>query len=158
MSSLDSIAISVEQATGNVLPILHEVRHALLHLQETDEPTVIDLMAIPMAPGEESQLENVLGSGEIKAQLEALGPSEILETGIAGVWLVAHYNADRERVGRFLEITRMPAILESQKADMRRGLAELIQRIESVERGVVVDPKVSLSPMTDGNEMTRTTE
>ncbi len=135
MANLDSIAVSVEHATGNLVPILYEIRHALQRLQETDEPTVIDLMAIPMAPGEESQLESVLGPGEIKAQLDSLGPSEICETGIAGVWLLTHYNADRERVGRFLEITRLPTILESQEADMRRSLSELTRRIGSLEAG-----------------------
>lgn len=158
MSSLESIGVSVEQATGNVVPILHEVRHALRRLQETREPTVIDLMAIPMAPGEETQLENVLGPGEIKARLDALGPSEICETGIAGVWLVTHYNADDERVGRFLEITRMPAILESQEPDMRRGLAELMERIKRVEAGEAVNSDVGVSLTADDIEMTRTVE
>jgi hydrogenase-1 operon protein HyaF len=87
MAILDSIAVSVEHATGNLLPILHEVRHALQRLQDTGQPTVIDLMAIPITLAEESQLEAVLGPGEIKAQLDSLGPSEICETGIAGVWL-----------------------------------------------------------------------
>lgn len=133
MDKLGSIAVSVEHATGNLVPILFEVRHALQRLQETGESTVIDLLAMPMSPGEELQLVTVLGPGEITAQLDSLGPSEIYETGIAGVWLLTHYNADRERVGRFLEITRLPTILESQQADIRRGLGELARRIESLE-------------------------
>lgn len=158
MANLESIAVRVEHATGNVVPILHEVRHALQRLQETNEPTVIDLLAMPMAPGEEEQLEAVLGPGEIKAQLDALGPSEICETGIAGVWLVTHYNADRERVGQFLEITRLPAILESQDADMRRGVVELVRRIESLTDGGTVSTLSNLSPTADGNHTTRTVE
>jgi len=154
MANLGSIAVSVEQATGNLVPILYEIRHALQRLQETDEPTVIDLMAIPMAPGEESQLEAVLGPGEIKAQLDCLGASEICETGIAGVWLLTHYNADRERVGRFLEITRLPTILESQEADMRRSLSELIKRIGSLEAGEGASPEHD----GDRSETTRTVE
>jgi hydrogenase-1 operon protein HyaF len=158
MAKLESIAVSVEHATGNLLPILHEVRHALQRLQETGEPTVIDLMAIPMAPGEEGQLEDVLGSGEIKAQLDCLGPSEIFETGIAGVWLIAHYNADHERVGRFLEITRLPAILESQEADMWRGLTELIRRIGSLEAGEAPNHSANPVQMGDRSNTTRTVE
>ena len=32
-----------EQLTGNVQPLLHEVRHALVHLSDPGEATVIDL-------------------------------------------------------------------------------------------------------------------
>ena len=32
-----------EQLTGNVQPLLHEVRHALVHLSDLGEATVIDL-------------------------------------------------------------------------------------------------------------------
>lgn len=158
MANLDSIAVSVEHATGNLVPILYEIRYALERLRETGEPTVIDLMAIPMAPGEESQLVEVLGPGEINAQLDALGPSEIYETGIAGVWLLTHFNADRERVGRFLEITRLPTILESQDADMRHGLTELIKRIRTLEAGEPVIRAVDPAEMGDRSTTTRTVE
>lgn len=158
MAILDSIAVSVEHATGNLLPILHEVRHALQRLQDTGQPTVIDLMAIPMALAEESQLEAVLGPGEIKAQLDSLGPSEICETGIAGVWLITHYNADRERVSRFLEITRVPTILESQEADMRRGLTELSRRIGTLEADEFMTDAMHPAVQGDRRNTTRTVE
>ena len=158
MAKLDSIAVSVEHATGNLVPILHEVRHALQRLQDQGEPTVIDLMAIPMAPAEEGQLVEVLGSGEIKAQLDALGPSEIYETEIAGVWFLTHYNADRERVGRFIEITRLPQILESPQADMRRGLIELTERIESLRADELTISTPNPVEMDDRSTTTRTVE
>ena len=158
MDKLAAIAVSVEHATGNLVPILHEVRHALQRLQEQGEPTVIDLMAIPMAPAEEHQLVEVLGSGEIKAQLDALGPSEIYETEIAGVWCLTHYNADRERVGRFIEITHLPQILESPKADMRRGLIELTERIESLQADEFGIQAVNPAEKSDRSTTTRTVE
>lgn len=156
MANLDSIAVSVEYATGNVMPILHEVRHALQRLQETGKSAVIDLMAIPMTLDEEKQLDALLGQGEVKALLDSLGPSEIYETEIAGVWFVTHYNFDRERVGRFLEIARLPTILESQEADMRCGLAELVRRIESLEAGEAMSPAATRSPQGDRSKTTRT--
>lgn len=111
--------------TGNDILILHEIRHALKKLLETGKATTIDLRAIPMAPGEEQKIEEILGEGEISIKLEALGPSEIIETATAGVWLITHFNVEREVVGKFIEITRIPSLAESQKEDIEKGLLQL---------------------------------
>ena len=116
---------SGEALTHNVRPLLNEIRYALERLLATGESTAIDLRSIPLAPGEEEQIEAALGTGEISAELEAMGPSEIRETGYPGVWLVTHYNADRQLMGRFIEITRVPDLLKSQDADIARGLQRL---------------------------------
>jgi hydrogenase-1 operon protein HyaF len=79
-----------DELTWNVQPILHEVRHALKHLIDSGETAIIDLRSIPLAPGEEQKLIDTLGNGEVHAGLNALGPSEIIETRFAGVWLVTH--------------------------------------------------------------------
>ena len=116
--------------TGNVLPLLHEVRHALERLLATGEETTIDLGSLPLAPGEFDRIVAALGEGEVKATLDALGPSEIRETRYSGVWLVTHSNATDEVMGRYIEIARMPAVLLAQEPDMRRGLADLAQALE----------------------------
>jgi hydrogenase-1 operon protein HyaF len=118
---------SEEVLTHNVLPLLHEIRHALGKWLESGEPTVIDLRAIPMAPGEEHQLVARLGSGEIHARLSALGDSEIVETAYPGVWLVTHCNTAEEVIGRYIEVCDMPQILKAPQEDIRAGL----QRLES---------------------------
>ena len=69
-----------EQLTYNVEPLLHEIRHGLARLLESEAPTVIDLRGIPLAPGEEDRIISELGSGEVQAHMSALGPSEIRET------------------------------------------------------------------------------
>lgn len=125
-SSLSEIGIRVQPPmTGNVQPLLHEIRHALEQLIELGRTHVIDLRALPLAPGESEQIEEVLGHGEVEARLEALGPSEIRETAYPGVWLVTHHNSAGELVGKFVEIAPLPKILEAQQADMRHGLARL---------------------------------
>ena len=111
-----------EALTHNVRPLLNEIRHALEKLLATGETGAIDLRSIPLAPGEEEQIEAALGTGEISAELEAMGPSEIRETGYPGVWLVTHYNVDRQLMGKFIEITRVPDLLKSQDADIDGGL------------------------------------
>ena len=118
--------------SGNVPPLLHEIRHALRNLLDNGETTTIDLRGLPMAPGEQQQLLEILGKGEVSAHLDALGRSEIIESSYAGVWLIIHYNSNNEVMGKFIEITRMPAILEAQSADMEESLATLQMRLEEI--------------------------
>ena len=111
--------------TRNVRPLLNEIRHALERLLATGETSAIDLRSIPLAPGEEEQIEATLGVGEISAELDAMGPSEIRETGYPGVWLVTHFNTERQMMGKVIEITRVPDLLKSQDADIADGLQRM---------------------------------
>lgn len=106
------------ELTWNVKPLLHEVKHALDNLIKNGETAIIDLRSIPLAPGEEEKILESLGVGEVQAKLDALGPSEIIETRYAGVWVVTHYNDEESVIGRFIEITTMPEILRSQSEDV----------------------------------------
>ena len=113
------------ELTQNVKPILHEICHALARLSDTGETSIIDLRSIPLAPGEEDIIISTLGRGEVSATLDALGPSEIIETRFAGVWLVSHFNENESIVSRFIEVTEMPDVLKSQAEDIRLALDAL---------------------------------
>ena len=130
MTTLGDIEVQVQAMHGNVQPILNEVLHALDRLIDNDESTTIDLASLPFAPGELEALEASLASGEVSAQLDALGTSSIRETLYPGVWWIEHRNVYDEVVGRYLEITRMPEILSSQIADIRAGRARLGEQFE----------------------------
>ena len=119
-----------DELTWNVLPLLHEVKHALQNLLENGETAIIDLRSIPLAPGEEDKILVALGEGEVKAQLNALGPSEIIETQYAGVWLVTHFNDEKDIIGRFIEVTFMPDIVKSQAEDINLAYSELALMLE----------------------------
>jgi hydrogenase-1 operon protein HyaF len=125
MNSLSEINVKVEPNHGNVQPILNEVAHALDRLIDTAEATTIDLASLPFAPGELSQLEKLLGDGELTADLDALGTSRIRETAYPGVWWLEHRNTDGDVIGRYIEITYTPDILKSQEADILAGRARL---------------------------------
>ena len=105
MSNLNSINVVVEShqdtqlSTGNVLPLLNEIRHAIENLLDNNTTTTIDLCSIPMGPGEEQQIENMLGVGEVTGQLWTLGTSDFYESIFPGVWLIVHYNSDKEIMG-----------------------------------------------------------
>jgi len=130
MTSVGEIEVQVQALHGNVQPILNEVLHALDRLIDSDEATTIDLAGLPFAPGEIAALEASLGSGEVSAQLDALGTSIIRETLYPGVWWIEHRNVYDEVVGRYIEVTRIPEILSSQLADIRAGHARLGEQFE----------------------------
>lgn len=129
-SVLDSFNIqSSNELTWNVLPLLHQIKHAMDNLLDNNVNEVIDLRSIPLAPGEEDNLLNILGQGEVKAQLNALGPSEILETQFNGVWLITHYNDENEIVSRHIEVTYMPEIMLSQMQDIQSSSQRLSEKL-----------------------------
>jgi hydrogenase-1 operon protein HyaF len=128
---LQSIRVRTEMASGNVAPLLHEIRHALAVLASDGASNIIDLQGIPLAPGEAESIVAALGEGEVRAELQSLGKSEIRETSYPGVWIVSHYDETGDLKARFIEITRMPAILESQSDDIAEGLARLELKLQT---------------------------
>lgn len=141
MDELGAIAIEIEPAaatTGNVLPLLHELHHALLRFQDDGSEHCIDVNSLPLSEQDHRQLESVLGRGEVHAHLQALGDSEITETQVPGIWRITHLNAEGAVVGRFLEVTACPAILKTQQPDITDGIAHLQRLIEELPyaRGV----------------------
>jgi hydrogenase-1 operon protein HyaF len=131
MQKLQDIAVRVEATDGlplnhsNATPIMHEVLHALQRLAHDNESTTIDLRAIPFGPGDEEQLFNQLGVGEIQIELNSLGRSLISETAFSGVWLVDHRNADDQRIALQIEITPVPSILLAQQEDVLDAIDRL---------------------------------
>jgi hydrogenase-1 operon protein HyaF len=123
-----------DELTQNVKPLLHEIKHALDKLIETGHTTIIDLRSIPLAPGEEDKILSTLGRGEVQAQLNALGLSEVNETQYAGVWIVTHYNDEEHVISRFIEVTTMPEILCSQTEDIMAAYSSLTIELEDMRQ------------------------
>lgn len=115
--------------TGNLAPLLHEIRHALSRWLDDRSEHSIDLRSIPMAPGEEARLLEQLGRGEVQAQITGLGRSELVETHYPGVWLLSHYGDDEQIIGRQIEITDCPWLLKSQPEDVTQALQRLQQQL-----------------------------
>ena len=96
-------------------------------------PAVIDLLSLPMSAEDRSELERVLGEGEVRATIQAEGLSVLRETGISGVWWVEHRGAQGELVAELLEVARVPAILESVPDEIAAAAGTLRERL--VRRG-----------------------
>jgi hydrogenase-1 operon protein HyaF len=119
-----------DELTQNVKPLLHEIKHGLDTLIETGKTSIIDLRSIPLAPGEEDKILNTLGQGEVLAQMNALGLSEVIETQYAGVWIVTHYNDEGNIISRFIEVTTMPNILCSQTEDLLTAYSRITEALD----------------------------
>ncbi len=132
--TLQDIAVKVERAddysVGNISALLAEIATLLEKFIATGQSAEIDLKSLPMGALEYEQLRLALGQGEVAANLEAIGPSEIIETKYPGVWWVTHYNVEGDIVADLIEIANCPAILTSQPQDMQAGLARLQAAIE----------------------------
>lgn len=127
-NTLNSIGVRVEGGladTGNALPVMHEVLHALRRLDSQAESTTIDLRAIPFGPGDEQRLLDMLGSGEIRATIDSLGRTDIRETRFHGAWIVDHYDVAGTRIGLQVEITDCPALIQTPKEDISEAVAAL---------------------------------
>lgn len=114
-----------EEFTGNVMPLLHEIRHAIQALLAEGKTTTIDLRSMPLAPGEEARIESLLGEGEVRVELNALGRSDIIETRFPGVWLITHRNTEDVILGKHIQICFIPEILEAQQRDIEAGMEQL---------------------------------
>ena len=126
---LQDIAIKVDSAdsssVGNITALLAEIITQLEQLLAKGSSSLIDLKSLPLSPHEYEQLRFTLGQGEVTARLEAIGPSEIIETRYPGVWWITHYNVEGDIIADMIEVTRIPDILCSQPEDMRSGLEQL---------------------------------
>ena len=112
-------------SVGNIRALLAEIAARLEKLDENGETGMIDLNSLPFSPGEYEQLRQILGQGEVSARIEAIGPSEIIETHYPGVWWVTHYNVEGDIVADMIEIARLPEIIQSQPEDVHAGLERL---------------------------------
>lgn len=136
MSGLDDIGVSIETGPGvrpletaNARALLSELEAALQALLNSGREHSVDLRSLPLLPGELDYLRETLGRGEVRAELDALGRSEIRETALRGVWWVTHWNTLDEVMAEFLEVSFCPDILRAQRDDVSESLEALNARL-----------------------------
>lgn len=124
--SLNAIPVHTETvATGNLRPVMHEIRQALSDLIVHGTHGMIDLHSLPFSPQEYAALDEFLGEGEIDLTLNVLGKTRLRESGYAGIWRIEHFDGNDKRIGYFIEIGHVPEILRSQCDDIKEGLAAM---------------------------------
>jgi hydrogenase-1 operon protein HyaF len=120
-------------SVGNLRALLTEIATRLVKLADDGTTGSIDLNSLPFSSGEYEQLRQILGQGEVSARIEAIGPSEIIETRYPGVWWVTHYNVEGDIVADMIEVTHIPEILMSQPDDIIAGLELLRAQLDDAQ-------------------------
>jgi len=138
MSKLEDISVSVEPpaSPSQVLAILNELHFKLKALIEQDQNDSIDLRTLPLFPGDYELLKETLGYGEVHVTIEAMGPTEIYETAIPGIWWVTHYNSQDENVAEYIEITPLPELIKTSQQDIKQAEQQLQQLIDNYDHNL----------------------
>ena len=113
------------QSTGLAWSILTEIRQLLDALNEKGTVGSIDLRSLPMTDADREQLEELLGRGEVHAELDLAGTSEVWETAYAGVWWIRHKGAADKIACEEIAVTAVPDILITHPVDIEAAAARL---------------------------------
>jgi hypothetical protein len=119
----------VSESVSMLLPILHQLVEMHKTLISTGQSNILDLRHEPLELDEIAALKDLLGQGEINANLTALGSTNISETSISGVWWVTYYNPDGKVMSEFIEITTCPEMLKTHPQDLELAQVKLQDKL-----------------------------
>jgi hydrogenase-1 operon protein HyaF len=120
-----------ERATGMALSVLAEVGRMLEALTETGQDGAIDLRSLPLSDADRAQLEEVLGQGEVRAELDLAGNSEVWETTYPGVWWIRHRGTGGKIATEEISVCRIPEILITHPVDIKAAAGRLREELET---------------------------
>lgn len=120
-----------EHATGMALSVLTEIHQMLEALAESGQAGSIDLRSLPLSDADRAELEETLGRGEVQAQMDLAGESEVWETTYPGVWWIRHKGAGGKIATEEISVCRIPEILKTHPVDIEAAAARLEQELET---------------------------
>lgn len=123
----ESAPCQTEMNTGMAHAVLTEVARMLEALAQKGEHSSIDLRSLPLTEADRGELELLLGRGEVQAELDVSGRSEIWETAYAGAWWIRHRGAGDTISSEEIAVCPVPEIL-SAHADDIESAAQRIQK------------------------------
>jgi len=118
--------------SGNATVLLREISERVRQLLDDGQSAIIDLLALPLNAADLDWLRTQLGSGEVRATLDADGESVLQETQCPGVWWVQHHNPGGGVMSAFIEITPVPDLLRAHPDDIRGGQQRLTRLLEDL--------------------------
>jgi hydrogenase-1 operon protein HyaF len=119
------------QSTGMAWSVLTEIHQHLKALAETGETASIALRGLPLTDTDRQQLEDILGKGEVRAELDLAGATEVWETTYAGVWWIRHKGAGDRIACEEIAITAVPEILKTHPVDIKAAARRIRQDLDS---------------------------
>jgi hydrogenase-1 operon protein HyaF len=121
---------TTEMCTGMAHSVLAEVASLLAALAERGETGSVDLRSLPMTDADRNELEELLGRGEVSAELEVAGHSEIWETAYPGAWWVRHRGAGDRISSEEIAVCPVPEILAAHPADISAAAERIRQDLK----------------------------
>lgn len=116
--------------TGMAQAVFSEIAEHLNHLATTGTESRIDLRSLPLTQADLDELDELLGAGEVSAQLDVIGPSSVRETSYQGVWWIRHFGANGRVAAEEIAITRLPEILHTHIDDIGQSAERIRQALE----------------------------
>jgi HupH hydrogenase expression protein, C-terminal conserved region len=113
--------------TGMAQSLFSEIADHLCQLAVCGERSAIDLSSLPLTPADLTELEALLGRGEVEVELNVAGRSEIWETGYSGVWWVRHRGDGGKIASQSIEITACPKILMTDTDDIAAAAVRMAE-------------------------------
>jgi len=132
MTKLNEIPVHVEfpsESMSMLLPILHEIETMHKTLISSGQGNSLDLRHEPLTLDDIAALKELLGQGEVDANLNALGSTNIRETGISGVWWITHFDQEGNIIGEYVEITTCPDMLKTFPEELDSALSRLQDKV-----------------------------
>lgn len=120
-----------ERATGMARSVLTEILQMLEVLSESGRAGSIDLRSLPLSEADRAELEQALGHGEVQANMDLAGDSEVWETTYPGVWWIRHKGAGGKIATEVISVCRIPEILKTHPIDIEAAAARLKQELET---------------------------
>ena len=108
-----------EHTTGMAHSVLAEVAGMLESLATDGTTGSIDLRSLPLTEADRQQLEDLLGRGEVVAELELAGRSTVWETAYTGAWWIRHRGAEDRISSEEIAVCPVPEILQAHPEDIR---------------------------------------
>lgn len=120
--------LAVPSKGENAEAILNEIIILLQELLNQDSNSSIDLRKLPLSRWDYEKLQELLGLGEIHAEVGDPVTFAVNETGYSGVWWITHYNEEGEVIAEFIEISYCPEVLIAAVEDVSEGVEALRAR------------------------------
>lgn len=117
----------------NAYALLHEMVNLLQQLLSRDEPSHIDLRALPLSRQDLEVLAETLGEGDVFGEVAEVGLTRVRQTGIPGIWWVVHLDEEEQIIGEFIEVNYCPEVLITPTEDIRDGREALQARLFQIE-------------------------
>ena len=121
--------------TGMASSILAEIGQMLDTLADKGQPGSIDLRSLPLSDADREELEHLLGHGEVHAELQVAGTSEVWETAYPGVWWIRHRGAGEKIASEEIAVCPVPEILITHPVDIQAAARRLNKTTSEAAHG-----------------------